>query len=542
MSETPRIEKIALFLVSAGRVAINLLDVAALLAVGYLATSAASGYFSRLPSWVPFSQEISGPVQQGIFVSIGIVVILLMIGKSVVSVILIRFQLLLLSRAYTRVALANISQLLTTSEVDSADLSGTGSQRLIFGIVSKFVVRRLAIVTLVADGVLIVTLSGIAISYDPALSAIVLSFVLSVVGAYAVISSWGFGKASIRLKASQKKLIDDLSALSKLRPTVMGRGYLSDGLRHYFKKSSQEFAQSFVRQEALLMIPRYFIEVVMVLTGALVVGGVLFFSNIADNADFLGVMLLTIFRVAGATIPVQNAIQKIVQSQKLSEGSISYHENKERPPASVETIHLTPVDTEHVDGSREIILQPGQTLAIVGPSGVGKSTLLFSMAASLNIGSLNLRVNESQSLQDLSNEWIFDYSPQEPGLVRGSISENLDLGYESLGLEQMAKRLEVYGLRLDPNSTSFGLSGGEIQRISVCRVLSSPAPVALLDEPTSALDERRRYLVQQEILLSKKIVIFATHDLIFAGQADWVLSMTESSIEITKRPTTWPNA
>jgi len=159
----------------------------------------------------------------------------------------------------------------------------------------------------------------------------------------------------------------------------------------------------------------------------------------------------------------------------------------------------------HID----MAIEPGQTVAIVGPTGAGKSTLI-SLALRLfdpdegrvTLDGIDLR---QWSLDNLRRQ--FGLVLQDPFLLPLSAAENIGFGSaspdaamvaaagEAAGADSFIRKLPgSYAARLGERGTT--LSGGERQRIAIARALYRDAPVLILDEPTAALDvETERHLL-----------------------------------------------
>lgn len=168
----------------------------------------------------------------------------------------------------------------------------------------------------------------------------------------------------------------------------------------------------------------------------------------------------------------------------------------------------------------------GTLLVVSGPSGAGKSTLLNTIAGFLPplSGNINIPSKTGASIAFL---------PQQAWIKNASIYENLSALAPKASESQMYAVLSQLGLakeldlqRLSVNTLigehGKGLSGGQMQRIAIARVMLNPAPIILLDEPTAKLDDTsKQYIINAiGLLRNKALVIIASHDPLLISMAD----------------------
>lgn len=165
-------------------------------------------------------------------------------------------------------------------------------------------------------------------------------------------------------------------------------------------------------------------------------------------------------------------------------------------------------------------LVTGQCLVISGPSGSGKTTFLHTLAGYLTPLSGQVLLN-NRPVTDTA----IRYLPQRPWIINGSWQENLAVLAPRATTIEMQQALHTVGLSeliisrnngLNSilNEHGEGLSGGQLQRLALARVLLSPAQLVLLDEPTASLDaESRQYvLAALAALKAQCILVIASHD------------------------------
>jgi ATP-binding cassette subfamily B protein/subfamily B ATP-binding cassette protein MsbA len=190
-------------------------------------------------------------------------------------------------------------------------------------------------------------------------------------------------------------------------------------------------------------------------------------------------------------------------------------------------------------------IRPGQTIAIVGPTGAGKSTLI-ALALRLfdpNEGRITLDGTDLRewSLAGLRRQ--FALMLQDPFLLPLSVEENIAFGSGTAEPAKVAaaaraaradgfisKLPGAYGARLGERGAT--LSGGQRQRLAIARALYRDAPILILDEPTSALDiETERHLlatIQQRDRVQTTIII--AHRLLTIRVADEIFVLDQGRI------------
>ena len=181
--------------------------------------------------------------------------------------------------------------------------------------------------------------------------------------------------------------------------------------------------------------------------------------------------------------------------------------------------------------------KPGETIALVGSTGAGKSTLvnLLTRFYDYNSGNITIDGQPIHTLNKPSLRNTIGYVTQEPFLFNGSIRENLVLAKQQASDEEMWKALEAANakpfveLYPDGLDTQIGergvkLSGGEKQRLSIARALLKNPPILILDEATASVDSHTEKLIQQalEHLLEKRTAFVIAHRLSTIKNADTI--------------------
>jgi ATP-binding cassette subfamily B protein len=203
------------------------------------------------------------------------------------------------------------------------------------------------------------------------------------------------------------------------------------------------------------------------------------------------------------------------------------------------------------DDSKEVLngihlnIQAGETVAFVGPSGAGKTTICSLIprfydvtGGSITIDGMDIRDMTMQSLRSQ-----IGIVQQEVFLFTGTLRENIaygNLGASNEEIEEAAKRAHLEGLiKSLPNGyeTQIGerglkLSGGQKQRLAIARMFLKNPPILILDEATSALDTETEMIIQKALneLAKNRTTLIIAHRLATIRNADRIVVVTEDGI------------
>lgn len=190
-------------------------------------------------------------------------------------------------------------------------------------------------------------------------------------------------------------------------------------------------------------------------------------------------------------------------------------------------------------------IEPGETVAVIGPIGSGKSTLANAMPRLLAIEPGQLFVDDHDitqiRLQDLRG--AIAYVPQESFLFSTSIRDNIRYGNpfaEQFEVEQAAKSAQIHSEILNfpqqydtlVGERGITLSGGQRQRTALARALVVDSPILILDDALSSVDNQTATRILQNLSTGtrRKTVIFISHQMSAAATADRIFVMDAGTI------------
>ena len=312
-------------------------------------------------------------------------------------------------------------------------------------------------------------------------------------------------------------------------------------------------------------MPRYVIETALML-GVVAFVAVLFLTGqLATGFVTVGVFLAGGVRMMGSLLPVQNAIGSIrhnVEQAKLAQdligealasadgrGARLEQLSSARRVEAVEAgagypVHMSGVGYRYPGADRDALhditldIQPGSFVAIIGPSGAGKTTLVDLMLGLVEPGTGEVTVDGVHPIViRTETPGAISYVPQQPGIVSGTILDNVALGENTREVDRVRAREAIdaaflggfIDARPDGLDSSVGaqvdsLSGGQIQRLGLARALYPRPRLLILDEATSALDAGSEANISETLksLHGSVTVVVIAHRLSTVQHADVV--------------------
>ena len=202
-------------------------------------------------------------------------------------------------------------------------------------------------------------------------------------------------------------------------------------------------------------------------------------------------------------------------------------------------------ETKNVLTHLDLVVNPGENIALVGPSGGGKTTLCSLIPRFYEVSSGKILV-DGKDVRDVTMHSLrncIGVVAQDVYLFSGSVRENIAYGKENATDEEIETAARLAGAHEfittlpDGYNTYVGergvkLSGGQKQRISIARLFLKNPPILILDEATSALDNESERLVQKSLekLAEGRTTFTIAHRLTTIRNADRILVLTEDGI------------
>ena len=290
----------------------------------------------------------------------------------------------------------------------------------------------------------------------------------------------------------------------------------------------------------------------------LIVGGLLFTRNGVTSEFLLNLLFyiiitpvisLTLTRIMYMSeneLVVADALARV--DSVLDAEPVPENDHPRHPKdasVSLKDVHFS------YDGKTDVIegvslkIQPGQTVAFVGPSGGGKSTLANLICRFFDVQSGSVRVGGAD-VRDVSKEELMDtisFVFQNSRLLKGSILDNVRLGRaqateaEVLAALKAAQCMDIIekfpaGIHTVIGTKGVYLSGGEQQRIAIARAMLKNAPILILDEATAFADPDNEAKVQAAFarLAKGKTVLMIAHRLSTVANADCIYVVQDGQI------------
>jgi ABC-type multidrug transport system fused ATPase/permease subunit len=558
-------ERVKYFTLVGARSLVSFLDLLGILAIGFLATSIAL-YVTQGSSpdrVIEFAGIVLPAVTAQTLPFVAVTILLLFLTKAILSIALTRVLALFLAvieaRAARKVASTAFGEGLTQARKFSKEEIYFAVQ---VGSPAAFNYVLNAVGTIVAESLLFALVIGAFFAVDT-LSAVGAIFYF---GLIAMIIQLFIGRllhsASTR---NAEGAVDGNSAIADLsevlrEATILGkRSFFLEKLHTARLKAASSFASLFV----LNGMPRYIVETALLIAIAVFVLAQSVAGDLVSAAATVGVFLSGGLRLTASLLPLQSALLTITQSVPQAKRALdllftTYSDEGDADPREMSIldrpvlIELKRVGYSYPSANERTLVDltfkvdPGQQIALIGPSGSGKSTIADLITGLLDPSEGEVLIDgRPPKATTLENPGRIGYVPQKPGIVAGTIMENIALGvpegqvnmkllHQAVAdahLSEVIRQLPD-GLNTDLGKRRDELSGGQLQRIGLARALYSQPGLLVMDEATSALDAESENEINRALdeMRGKVTVVLIAHRLNTVQRSEQVFLISKGQI------------
>jgi ATP-binding cassette subfamily C protein len=351
----------------------------------------------------------------------------------------------------------------------------------------------------------------------------------------------------------------DLSEVIREVSTLQKKTFFLDRIYEARMTSARNVATQLVLQGT----PRHIVETALIVGIATFIFLQSLSGNLSEAAVTIGVFLAGGLRLTAALLPLQGALLSINRCQPAAELALKALEDsnviirevirpKNQPELKtpveikIEGLNFSYASPDNVIENVFLEIPAGYQAAFIGPSGAGKSTL-----ADLILGLL--KPSKGRVLLDGLDvlDWVdrrggsLGYVPQKPGMISGTIRENIALGLAPKDVDTQRLNRAISDAHLtalidslpDGIETNVGkhkdeLSGGQLQRIGLARALYSQPSLLIMDEATSALDAESENEINKALtrMRGKVTVILIAHRLNTVQRSDVVFLIEQGNV------------
>jgi len=558
---------IAVMVLQAG---IGALDLLGVVAIGLLGALSVTGLQSRTPgdrvSTVLDFLHIANLSFQLQAILLGVGALFLLVGRTIISIFFTRRILFFFSRRGAKISSELVARLLSQPLLT---ILARTTQETVYAVTSGVAIITLqvlaTVVVLVSDISLLVVMGIGLFAIDP-LTAIGTFLVFSLI-AYFLYRFMNVRAGVLGIKNSELSIASNekiVEVFSSYRESVVRNR------RDFYAREigKLRFSLANVSAESAFMpyVSKYVIETAVVL-GALLIGVAQFvLQDVSHAVATLAIFLAAGTRIAPAVLRVQqgslqirNGLGAAIPTLELMEmlGNAPMNENVDD---RVDVIHEGFVSDIYVTNTTltypnktipaifdiTLAIPAGASVAFVGPSGAGKTTIIDVLLGVLNPDKGSVLISGLPPLLAVA-KWpgAVSYVPQDVVIAAGTIRENVALGYppEAATDELIMSALKVAhldkfvadlpnGIDTQVGERGAKISGGQRQRLGIARAMFTRPHLLVLDEATSSLDAETEAGISEAIheLRGSTTVVMIAHRLSTVRNADIVVYLSQGQI------------
>jgi ABC-type multidrug transport system fused ATPase/permease subunit len=501
--------------------------------------------------------------------ALGLIAALFMIIRTVATMVLSRKTLFFLSYRSAKISTNLVSKLLSTSLLAVRERSTQETAYALTNGVSRILIGTLATATaVIVDSSLLLIITLTLLVLDPIMA-------LSTVALFALI---GFSLYKF-MHVRATKLGDDFASLSIssnlkiLESLAFYREAVIRKRRGFYSKEIEKIRKDFTNTEAeIAFLPatsKYIIEISLVVGGLLICALQFIFKDANEAISSLVVFLAAGTRIAPAVLRIQQGALQVNTSISAAAPTFDLILRLNKTPSLNE--ELIKLNTDHFGFSANISfdnvtlqypgsdklainkiqleVHSGKFIAIVGPSGAGKTSLVDCLLGIIEPTSGEITIAGLSPMKSI-DKWpgAIGYVPQDVVIVDGSIKQNIGIGYsdeeideklvhEALKISALTEFVDSLANGIETNVGEQGakLSGGQRQRLGIARAMYTKPKLLVLDEATSSLDGQTEFEIARSIqsLKEQVTVVMIAHRLSTIKDADMVVYLSEGKVTYT---------
>ena len=500
---------------------------------------------------------------------LGLIAASLMILRTLTTMYFSRKILFFLSHKSAIISSSLTEKLLSTQILKIREVS---SQETLYALtegVTRIAIGILATTSgIIVDVSLLIIISLTLFAVDP---VIAISTIILFLGIGFSLYKYLHVKASHLGRLFAKLTIEGngkiLESLSLYRESVIRKR------RGYYVKQFEKSRMKYTRVEGeisfLPLTSKYIIEISLVVGGLAICALQFIFKDANEAISSLILFLAAGTRIAPAVLRLQQGALQVNTS--ISASAATHDLILKLGSTSAAREELTKLNTNYFGFTADISfknvtlrypdsdkfaidmislsINSGKFIALVGPSGAGKTTLVDCLLGIIEPTSGEIKISGVSPLESI-NKWpgAIGYVPQDVVIVDGSIKQNIGVGYsdeeideklvhEALKISALTEFVDSLANGIETNVGEQGakLSGGQRQRLGIARAMYTKPKLLVLDEATSSLDGQTEFEIAKSIQTLKEqvTVVMIAHRLSTIKDADMVVYLSEGKVTFT---------
>lgn len=285
---------------------------------------------------------------------------------------------------------------------------------------------------------------------------------------------------------------------------------------------------------------------IMVTHNAIKIGDILAFIQYSGQFGMPITQVANIANVIQSTIAAAERIFELLdEKEEVLEEKVTHSVSHVKGHVQFEHVSFSYKDDTPLIAEMNIDVKPGQTVAIVGPTGAGKTTIvnLLMRFYELNNGRISIDGVDSREMTRSHLRSLFGMVLQDTWLFNGTIRENIAYGRHGASEADIAQAARAayadHFIRTLPdgydtvlNEEASNLSHGQKQLLTIARAILADPPILILDEATSSVDTRTEVSIQRAMnnLMANRTSFVIAHRLSTIKEADLILVMNHGTV------------